>query len=264
MRLNQEVALVTGGGSGIGYAVVERFISEGAYVGVLVKEEKDAAKLKEAFGAKVEAVVGDVRSYADNTKAVDATLARYGKLDCFVGNAGIWDFMAGLESQDVGLLEANYQELFDINVKGYVLGAKATLAALRESKGSMIFTASTSSFFTGGGGPLYIATKHAVLGLVRALAWEFAPDIRVNGVAPGGTLTRLSGSQAAGMSETHMSGMQGIDQMIAGMTPLAIPAKPEDHAGIYTLLASRTDARYMTGTVILSDGGIGVGKRPNS
>lgn len=253
MRLKQEVALVTGGGSGIGYAVVERFIAEGASVGVLVKEEKDAEPLKQSFGEKVEVVVGDVRNYADNTKAVDATVARFGKLDCFVGNAGIWDFMANLESQDAGLLESNYHELFDVNVKGYVLGAKAALAALRKSKGSMIFTASTSSFFTGGGGPLYIATKHAVLGFIRALAWELAPDIRVNGVAPGGTLTRIFGSQTA----------DAVSHMIAAITPLGFAAKPEDHAGIYALLASRTDGRFITGTVILNDGGISIGKRDN-
>lgn len=69
-------------------------------------------------------MVSDVRNYADDTKVVDATAARFGKLDYFVGNAGIWDFMAGLESQNVGLLESNYHELFDVNVKGYVLGAK--------------------------------------------------------------------------------------------------------------------------------------------
>lgn len=253
MRLNQEVALVTGGGSGIGYAVVERFIAEGASVGVLVKEDKDVDTLKQAFGDKVEVVVGDVRNYADNTKAVDATVARFGKLDCFVGNAGIWDFMASLESQNVGLLESNYHELFDVNVKGYVLGAKAALAALRKSKGSMIFTASTSSFFTGGGGPLYIATKHAVLGFIRALVWELAPDIRVNGVAPGGTLTRIFGAQTA----------EDVSSMIAAITPLGFAAKPEDHAGIYALLASRTDGKFITGTAILNDGGISIGKRDN-
>lgn len=85
----------------------------------------------------------------------------------------------------------------------------------------MIFTASTSSFFTGGG-PLYIATKHAVLGFIRALAWELALDIRVNGVAPGGTLTRIFGSQTA----------EDVSLMIPAITPLGFAAKPEDHAGI--------------------------------
>ena len=89
MRLHQEVALVTGGGSGIGYAIVERFIAEGASVGVLIKEEKDALPLKQAFGEKVEVTLGDVRNFTDNQRAVAATVARFGKLDCFIGNAGI-------------------------------------------------------------------------------------------------------------------------------------------------------------------------------
>lgn len=104
---------------------------------------------------------------------------------------------------------------------------------------------------TGGGGPLYIATKHAVLGFIRALAWELAPDIRVNGVAPGGTLTQIFGSQAA----------EDVSSMIAAITSLGFAAKPEDHARIYALLASRTDGKFITGTVILNNGGISIGKR---
>lgn len=264
MRLQDQVVIVTGGGSGIGLAVVDRFIAEGARIGILVKEEKHVGMLTDRFGDKVEVTVGDVRNFADNQRVVAATVARFGKLDCFIGNAGIWDYMGSLEGQDADALSDNYQELFDVNVKGYLLGAKAALPALRSSHGSMIFTASTSSYFTGGGGCLYVASKHAVLGLIRALAWELAPDVRVNGVAAGGTLTNLAGPKSAGMDTANMSEMPGIDKMIADMTPLEFPAQPEDHAGIFVLLASRQDGRYMTGSVILSDGGIGVGKRPPS
>ncbi len=262
MRLNNQVALVTGGGTGIGRAVVQRFIDEGATVGVMVKEKAHADDLVASYGDKVVVSVGDVRSYDDNERAVDTVVGAFGKLDCFVGNAGIWDYMGSLEEQDSTTIENSYSELFDINVKGYVLGAKAALGALKESRGSIIFTASTSSYFTGGGGFLYVATKHAVQGLIKALAWELAPNIRVNGVAPGGTLTNLSGPASTGMDAVQMLDAPGIEQMIAGMTPLGIPAQPEDHAGIYVLLASREDGRYMTGSTILSDGGIGVGKRP--
>jgi len=262
MRLENQVVLVTGGGTGIGRAVVARFISEGATMGIMVKEQAHADDLAATFGDKVVVSVGDVRNFEDNQRAVDTVVNAFGKLDCFVGNAGIWDYMGSLQEQDATTIENSYTELFDINVKGYVLGAKAALPALQKSKGSMIFTASTSSYFTGGGGFLYVATKHAVQGLIKALAWELAPDIRVNGVAPGGTLTNLSGPASTGMDAVQMLDAPGIEEMIAGMTPLGIPAQPEDHSGIYVLLASREDGRYMTGTTILSDGGIGVGKRP--
>lgn len=260
-RLLNEVALVTGGGTGIGHAVVARYISEGAKVGVLVKEQTHADKLQAEFGDNVLVSVGDVRNFVDNQIAVNAVVDKFGKLDCFVGNAGIWDYMGSLHEQDAEIIINSYHEIFDINVKGYVLGAKAALPALQQSKGSMIFTASSSSYSTGGGGFLYVATKHAVQGLIKALAWELAPNIRVNGVAPGGTLTHLSGPVATGMDRTQILSSPGIEKLLADMTPLGIPAQPEDHAGIYSLLASREDARYMTGSIILSDGGIGIGKR---
>lgn len=215
-------------------------------------------KLKESLGDQIEVVTGDVRNFADNERAVATIVKRFGKLDCFVGNAGIWDFMATLEGQEPKALNDLFDSVFEVDVKGYLLGAKAALPELRKTKGSMIFTASTSSFLTGGGGPIYIAAKHAVLGLIRALAYELAPDIRVNGVAPGGTVTRIFEDMI------KSAGEQAVGQMIGSMTPLGVAAQPEDHTGIFTLLASRTDGKYMTGTVINNDGGISIGKRPNA
>lgn len=263
-RLDGQVALLTGGATGIGAAVVARYIEEGASVGVLVKDAEQAAQVRACYGDKVVVVMGDVRSYADNAQAVAATVAAFGKLDVFVGNVGIWDFMVPLEQQEPDQLEKAFDEIFDVNLKGYFFGARAAIPELRKTKGSIIFTASTSSFYTGGGGTVYVASKHAVLGLIRQLAWELTPDIRVNGVAPGGTRTPLSGTQTGGFSETKMDEMPGLDDLISGMTPLARIAEPDDHTGLYALLASRRDSAYMTGTVLLSDGGIGVGKRPDT
>jgi Dehydrogenases with different specificities (related to short-chain alcohol dehydrogenases) len=107
-----------------------------------------------------------------------------------------------------------------------------------------------------------VASKHAVVGLIKQLAYEVAPDVRVNGVAPGGTLTNLGGSNAAGQAESKLNEIPGVDAMIGSMTPLGFTSKPEDHAGIYLLLASDKNGGYITGSVINSDGGIGVGMRP--
>lgn len=263
-RLDGEVALLTGGATGIGAAVVARFVEEGAKVGVLVKDAGQAEQVRARHGHSVIAVEGDVRSYADNVQAVATTVAAFGKLDVFVGNVGIWDFMVPLEQQNPEQLEKSFEEIFDVNLKGYFFGARAAIPELRKTKGSIIFTASTSSYYTGGGGTLYVASKHAVLGLIRQLAWELTPDIRVNGVAPGGTRTPLSGTQTGGFAESKLQEMPGLDDLISGMTPLARIAEPEDHAGLYALLASRRDSAYMTGTVLLSDGGIGIGKRPGA
>ena len=262
MRLQNQVALITGGGSGIGLAVVDRYIREGANVGVLANNPDHEKSLHEQFGDKVVVIVGDVRSPADNDRAVATTVAKFGKLDIFVSNAGIWDYMVPLEQMAVDSIPDIFDEVFGVNVKGYLLGARASIAELKKTNGCMIFTASTSSFFTGGGGPIYIASKHAVIGVVKALAHEFAPEVRVNAVAPGGTLTPLGGSKAAGQGDVKLWDMPGLDSLISGMTPLGFIAKPEQHAGLWVTLASREDSSYVTGIVVLSDGGIGIGKRP--
>ena len=262
MRLQNQVALVTGGGSGIGLAVVDRYIREGARVGVLANNPEHEKSLRDQFGDTVCVTLGDVRSPDDNERAVAATVAKFGKLDIFVGNAGIWDYMVPLEQMQSDRIPDIFDEVFGVNVKGYLLGARASIGELKKTGGCMIFTASTSSFFTGGGGPIYIASKHAVIGLVKALAHEFAPEVRVNAVAPGGTLTPLGGSKAAGHGDARLWDMPGLDALISGMTPLGFVAKPEQHAGLWVTLASREDSSYVTGTIVLSDGGIGIGKKP--
>lgn len=261
-RLTDQVALLTGGATGIGAAVVARLIEEGAKVGVLVRDAEQAEIVQARHGDDAIVVTGDVRNYADNAEAVSATVSAFGKLDIFVGNAGIWDFMIPLAEMDPEQLSETLDEILAVNLKGYFLGARAAISELRKTKGSIIFTASTSSYYTGAGGTPYVASKHAVIGLIRQLAHELAPDVRVNGIAPGGTRTPLSGTMAGQTAELKMQDMQGLDEMIGNMTPLARIAEPEDHAGLYALLASRRDSAYLTGTVILSDGGIGIGKRP--
>ena len=193
-KLAGKTALVTGGGAGLGRAVVERFLREGANVSVLEKSRRWADKLREDYpDASLEVIVGDVSSAEDNIMAVSRTCDRFGGLDTFVGNAGLYDNRAKLEEIEPAEIEAAFAELFRVNVQGYLLGARSTLDALRARRGSMIFTASVSSTTAGYGGILYVASKHAVAGLVRQLAWELAPMVRVNAVAPGYVPTTLSG-----------------------------------------------------------------------
>ena len=153
MRLQNQVALVTGGGSGIGLAVVDRYIREGARVGVLANNPDHKRSLDEQFGNKVCVTVGDVRIPADNERSFATTVAKFGKLDIFVGNAGIWDYMVPLEQMQGDRIPDIFDEVLGVNVKGYLLGALASIGELKKTGGCMIFTASTSSFFTGGCGP---------------------------------------------------------------------------------------------------------------
>ena len=162
--LQGEVALITGGGSGLGWALVERFLEEGAQVAVLQRSQDKVDALKAHFGDRVLAIAGDVTNYEDNVRAVNATVEHFGKLDCFVGNAGIWDHYADIVNTPGEMLDKAFNEIMGINTKSLILGAKAALDALIASEGSIIFTLSNSAVYTAGGGPVYTASEHAALG----------------------------------------------------------------------------------------------------
>jgi 2,3-dihydroxy-2,3-dihydrophenylpropionate dehydrogenase len=253
--LDGQVALVTGGGSGIGRAVVQRFIEEGARVGVMERVATRADQLRSDFGDKVIGIAGDVARLADNKRAVAETVRAFGRLDLFVGNAGIFDVYAKLADFADDKLADAYDELFGVNVKGVIFGAKAALPELTKTSGCMVFTASVAGFNSGGGGALYTASKHAVVGLIRQLAVELGPGIRVNGVAPGGTMTDLRGLVSLGNDDRSSFAAPGMADQLRAHNPLHIALEPPDIAGAYVFLASRTSARGITGTVITVDAG---------
>jgi NAD(P)-dependent dehydrogenase (short-subunit alcohol dehydrogenase family) len=255
--LDGQVVLITGGASGLGRAIVERFIEEGARLGVLDRSADRLAALTAAHPDSVETVAGDVRSLADNQRAVDAALARFGKLDCAIGNAGIWDYSLSLDAMPAERIDAAFDEVFHVNVKGYLNLAKASLPALVRASGALIFTVSNAGFDPAGGGPLYTASKHAVVGLIRQLAFELAPTVRVNGVAPGPIETDLRGAGALGQADRSISSINLSAAATPGM-PLALVPAPEDYAGGFVFLASRRDNRAATGGVVSLDAGIAV------
>ncbi|MGH8335981.1 MAG: 3-(cis-5,6-dihydroxycyclohexa-1,3-dien-1-yl)propanoate dehydrogenase, partial [Gammaproteobacteria bacterium] len=254
--LEGKVALVTGGGSGLGRAIVTRFIEEGAAIGVLERSPERNHELSDQFGHRVIAITGDVTSYADNQRAVTDTVARFGRLDCFIGNAGIWDYSVPLVKIPGEKLGEAFDELFGINVKGYMLGAKAALPELLKMRGNMIFTVSNAGFYVAGGGPLYTASKHAVVGLIRQLAFELAPKIRVNGVAPGAIPSDIRGPRALGMEARSISSLPQ-DEFVQKFIPLGQMPQPRDYTGHYVLLASESNSSTATGSIINCDGGMG-------
>lgn len=247
--LNDQVALVTGGGSGLGRAVTERFIDEGASVGVLDIDEERLEALESDFGDDVVTVEGNVTALTDNERAVAETVDTFGKIDVFVGNAGVFDQNVSLPELSGEDLEKNFFELFSVNVLGYMMGAKAVLPELIETDGRMVFTASQASFGSDGGGVLYVPAKHAVLGLVRQLAFELAPVIRVNAVAPGFVPTDLSGTDSLGGDR----GVVSAEEFDPANHPLEITPSAADYTGAYVLLASESDSRPMTGSVVRAD-----------
>ncbi|MBF5007162.1 3-phenylpropionate-dihydrodiol/cinnamic acid-dihydrodiol dehydrogenase [Diaphorobacter caeni] len=255
--LQDQVVLITGGGSGLGLAIVERFMQEGARLAVLERSFEKCESLVRRFGDAVVAVQGNVILPEDNARAVDATIARFGRLDCFIGNAAIWDHGASLMDTDAASLAAGFDELFAVNVKGYLLGAKAAATELVKSEGSMIFTMSNSSFYPGGGGPLYTSSKHATAGLVRQLAYELAPKVRVNGIGPCGMNTDLRGPQALGQAGRRIMDSRS-PEAIKTILPLQFFPSPEDFVGPFVLLASRQNNRALSGVMIQADAGLGI------
>lgn len=256
--LDGNVVLITGGASGMGLALVERFLAEGAQVGVVDRDAERMAAVRKRLGDAVATIVADVTTLEGNRAAVDSVVHRFGRLDTFIANAGVFDNFRSLMSTDEAQLPAAFDELFAVNVKAGLLGARAAAPHLVESRGSLIFTVSNAGFYPGGGGVLYTASKHALVGVVRQLAHELAPKVRVNGVAPGGMRTNLSGLHATGTAGKRPNQDDDLEALLSGITPLAIAPTPRDYTGPYVLLASRENAAPMTGVVINTDGGFGV------
>jgi|SRR5579871_2451713 len=255
--LDGEVVLITGGASGLGRAVVKRFLEEGARLLVLDRAPGRLGPLATNHAERLAVVEGDVRSLRDNQRSVDEALARFGKLDSAIGNAGLWDFSVSLDALAPERIDEAFDEIFQVNVKGYLLLAKAALPALVRSAGSLIFTVSNAGFDPAGGGPLYTASKHAVVGLIRQLAYELAPAVRVNGVAPGPIETDLRGPAALGMAERSIGDIN-LSSLAAPNVPLGRVPAAADYAGGYVFLASRRDSRPATGGVLKLDTGIAV------
>ncbi|MEW6635322.1 MAG: 3-(cis-5,6-dihydroxycyclohexa-1,3-dien-1-yl)propanoate dehydrogenase [Actinomycetota bacterium] len=255
--LDGRVALVTGGGSGIGRAAVEAFVQEGARVGVLdISPEK--IKALKFLGSDIKAIRGNATSLADNERALSETVSAFGRLDVLVCCVGVWDNLVKLRRIPKEKVDEAFEEIFAINVKSYVLSTKVCAEELIKSEGCVIYTLSNSSFYPDGGGPLYVATKFAVRGLLVEMAYELAPKVRVNGVAPGGTATEIRGLHSLDQEEKILSSSPKMREVMRSINPLQLEFAPEDHAGAYLYLASKKLSRGVTGTIINSDGGLGV------
>jgi NAD(P)-dependent dehydrogenase (short-subunit alcohol dehydrogenase family) len=251
-------ALVVGAGSGIGRAVVDAFLAEGARVAVLERDVDKSKALSEAL-PEVPVTVGDATDRAANEEAVARAVAAFGGLDVLVSCVGIFDYYRSLEDLDTDVLDPAFDEMFHTNVKSLLHSVKAALPALKESgSASVVLTESTSGYYPGRGGVLYLASKFAVRGVVIALAHDLAPEVRVNGVAPGGTLnTDLRGLPSLGLSDRSLGDTPNRATEMAARVPLQVALSAEDMAWSYVFLASQR-SRGITGTAVHPDGGAGV------
>jgi NAD(P)-dependent dehydrogenase (short-subunit alcohol dehydrogenase family) len=256
-RLEGKRALLVGAGSGIGRAVADAFAAEGASVAVMERDPGKAAALR-AAGRGFTVTEGDATSFTDTAAAVDATVEAFGRIDVLATFVGVFDYYRGLGELTDEQLDVGFDEAFRVNVKSPLISVKAALPHLNATRGAVILTASSSSFGPGRGGILYVGTKFAVRGLVVALAHELAPAVRVNAVAPGGTLgTDLRGLAALEQADRSLRDVSGREEDLRSRTPLQVALTAADHAASYVFLAAQ-DARGITGQLLRPDGGASI------
>ncbi len=246
-RFEGKVALVTGGGSGIGRETAAAFAREGASVVVAGRREADGQetvrRILSAGGAAI-FVQTDIRDEAAIAKLVGEAVSRFGRLDYAFNNAGT----EGTGSPVVQETASNYDAVFDTNVKGTLLAMKHEIPAIAASGGGAIVNnASIVGHIAFAGAAVYSASKHAVLGLTRATALEQARSgIRVNAVSPGGVATD--------MMERFVGGSDEMKAGLASMHPMGRVAQPAEIARAVLFLCS-DDASFITGQSLLVDGG---------
>jgi 2,3-dihydroxy-2,3-dihydrophenylpropionate dehydrogenase len=246
--------LVTGGGSGIGRAAVGAYRAAGARVTVLERSEPNARRLVEQHGDGVRVVVGDATDPDAVGEAVDVA-SDDGRLDHLTCCVGVFDGYASIRDLTPDQLRRAATEIWTANVASVLLAVNRADPALREARGSVTVTLSESAFRAGGGGVLYGSSKWALRGVVAHLARDLAPEVRVNGVAPGGTTdTALAGLGALGQADASSRAAERDEQIRAANVLRVLPA-PADHAGAYLFLADPVASRVCTGVVIRTDGG---------
>ena len=248
-RFEQQVALVTGGGAGIGLATVRRLASEGARVGLLDWSEQDLERALAELrrdGAEVIGVAGDPAGADVCEAAVGAVLERWDRLDVLVANAGVRAFGSLTEARD-----EDWERVLGVNLRGVANACVAAAEGMRacHSRGAMVLVSSANSLIGRASMPIYDAAKAGVLSLARSLAVELAPEgIRVNSVCPGFTVTdfHIRRAEAAGRT---------ADDLRASLSGLfKRPAEPAELAAAIAFLASG-DASYITATNLMVDGG---------
>jgi 3-oxoacyl-[acyl-carrier protein] reductase len=250
MKLEQRVAVVTGGGSGIGAAAAVAFAREGARVVVADTNEAGAKATLEQIekaGGQGLALRADVTQAADTQATVERAVAAWGRLDVYFANAGVSQWKSYIEEVD----EEIFDRIFAVNVKGVWLGAKYALPVMkRQRRGVFLVNASTAAIRPRPGSQTYAASKGAVVTLTKALALEAAPHgVRVVALAPVATHTPML---SPFINEPEVD-EEALARYVATI-PLGRLNQPEDIAAAVVFLAS-DDASMITGTCVEIDGG---------
>lgn len=248
-KLENKTAVITGGAGSIGSTTAKLFLAHGAQVMLVDRDEK---MLKEAIKAlnsqDVSYCVADVTKSSEVENYAAEAKKRYGQVDVFFNNAGI----EGVVMPVTAYPENIFDQVIAVNVKGNWLGNKYMEPVLRDG-GSVILSSSVAGLGGTPGVSAYVASKHAVIGLMRNLALELAPrKIRVNTINPSPVDNRMMRSLEEGFAPSHgTEAKKGFEQTI----PLGRYAQPEEIAQLVLFLAS-DDSSFITGTTQVIDGGL--------
>lgn len=253
MRLQDRVALITGGAAGIGKATALRFAEEGAKVVICDVKQEAGEALASELGPPASFYNVDVADRAAVQSWVDDVRTHYGRVDILVNNAGVLRDNLLVKYKDGEVVKQMPESDFDlvvaVNLKGPFNCAQAVVPYMIEAGGGVILNASSIVGLDGNFGQTnYVATKSGIIGMTKVWAREFGRyNIRVNAVAPGFTATEM----VMAMPEKILNGMRA-------RTPLGRMGDPRDIANAYLFLAS-DEASFISGVVLRVDGGIVVG-----
>ena len=260
-RLEGKVAVITGATGGIGSAAARLFADEGARVALVDLDEAALRETARSIGEdRASYTVADV-TQPDQTQAyINAAVERWGGVDILLANAGIEGVLSLITDYPIEV----FDRVMAVNVRGVWLGIKyAVPAMLERGGGSIVITSSTAGI---GGGPemsAYNTSKHAVIGLMRSAALEFAPAIRVNTVNPAPIETRMMRSieemRVAEMDDVNVT-VDVVKRAAADRLPMQRYGEPEEVARLMLFLAS-DDSGFCTGGVYMVDGGRSAGSR---
>ncbi len=252
MKLAGKTALVTGGGTGIGAAITERFIAEGAKVCITGRREERLAETAARFpSGSVLGCAGDVSVYADVKRMVAATVDFGGQIDILVNNAAsdVYGFIKDLDPAD-------WQRVLDVNLTGPFMLIKESLPHMIENGGgSIINVASIGGIRCMPGSPAYGTSKAGLIHLTKAVALDYGPyKVRCNVVCPGATRTEMFEATLTEIATAQGTTVDALLEHFSSPVPLRRVSTPAEMAGVCVFLAGE-DSSFMTGAVLVIDGG---------